>query len=379
MFNSLNKVDIKYMGSVFAHENSMIATDFYQSSNILAQKLSSVMGLNHVCSPLSIAIITSLLHLASVGNTETQITNLMTRKSRLDELVQCSKIFNTDVVKLANLILVNQDLPVKKEYTEMLRELALVSNEDFNNTSKIVNEANSFIELNTNNLIKEILKEDMISTDTLMILISTIYFKTKWAMPFKHHDTHNKKFNVSSDTTVDVMMMTNTKNYQYSEDSNMQLVELPYVGNEYCMGIILPKQGVNIADCTLYLDTVQTKLERVEVYIPKFTQRSNIDLIPYMKKMGITDLFCEQSRLDNMISMSGDDYAFVSTMIHEAVVIVDEEGTEASAVTVAVCMMECAMMKPKAIIFNANHPFIYYIKHKPSNTLLFVGDFHGNS
>ena len=363
---------LDYGSSIFSPpaRTSITATDIYQSSNVLAQKLFDVIGRKSVYSPLSIAYIMSLLHLGSSGNTEAQITKLMTVINTTNDLMTCLKIF-----KLANVIMVNKDLPIEPEYLQMAQQLALVSSEDFSNCSAIVNKANSFIEKNTNNLIKDILKEDMISPDTAMILVNIIYFKEKWELPFKQCDTRKEKFN----SMIELEMMTNTKYYPYHEDDHIQLVELSYVGNKYCMGFILPKNRLTVDNCIGYIgkDFSRAKMRFVEVHIPKFTQRKKIDLIPLMKKMGVTDIFSSKDAcLDKMISANLNTY--VSTMIHEAVVIVDEDGTEAAATTMAVCTMESCCMTPNAVVFNANRSFVYYIKHYPTNTLLFVGDFHGN-
>ena len=102
----------------------------------------------------------------------------------------------------------------------------------------------------------------------------------------------------------------------------------------------------------------------------------NINLITYLEKIGLTDIFNGiTSRLDNM-----SDSTYVSNMIHEAVVKVDEVGAEAAAVTLVRCCKEsyCVSDDPEPKIFNANHSFVYCIKHKPTNTLMFVGDYHGN-
>ncbi|XWV25781.1 serpin [Tupanvirus soda lake] len=350
------------------------ATNIHQSSNTLAQKLFNVLENNSVYSPLSIAYIMSLLHLGAVGNTEKQITDLMVIKNSVEDLVSCSKLFNRDVIKLANAIIVNKDMPVKPEYLEMAKSLALVTNEDFSDGYLIVRKANAFIENNTNNLIKDVLKDGMIDMKTIMVLINTIYFKAKWNSPFKNTKTYKDNFNCK----VSAHMMTNTKYYPYFEDHNMQIVELPYKGREFCMGFILPKKSLTIDCCSDYLGTCSSTSSRyVEVHIPKFTQRNNIDLIPIMKNMGVTDIFGSRSRLDNMIEVA-NYFPYVSTMIHEAVVIVDEDGTEAAAVTVAVCRAECCSIMPEPVIFRANRSFVYYIKHIPTNTLLFVGDYHGN-
>ncbi|XWV24548.1 serine proteinase inhibitor [Tupanvirus deep ocean] len=350
------------------------ATNIHQSSNVLAQKLFNTLDDNCVYSPLSIAYIMSLLHLGAVGNTEKQITDLMVIKNSIEDLVSCSKLFNKDIIKLANAIIVNKDMPVKTEYLEMVKNLALVTNEDFSDGSAIVRKANAFIENNTNNLIKNVLEDGMIDMQTIMVLINTIYFKAKWDSPFKNTKTYKDKFN----SCLDANIMTNTKYYPYFEDHSVQIVELPYKGKDFCMGFVLPKESLTIDCCSDYLGRCNLTSSRyVEVHIPKFTQRKNLDLVPVMKSMGVTDMFCLASRLDNMIQVA-DKYAYVSTMIHEAVVIVDEDGTEAAAVTVAVCRMESCCIQPVPVVFRANRSFVYYIKHIPTNTLLFIGDYHGN-
>lgn len=370
--------DFEGKGSSFSVEDHSVTTtasNIHQSNNVFAHKLSKVLGPKHTISPFSISYIISLLHLASVENTEKQLTDLMLRQNQLEDLEKCSILFNNDIIKLANVVLVNKRMPIKEDYLQMCRKLALVSNEDFSDTDAIVEKTNSFIEENTNGLIKDLLEKDMINTDTVMVLVNTIYFKARWKSVFEVRNTRTEKFSDGSD----VQMMTDTDNHSYYEDSKVQLIELLYKGSEYCMGIILPRPSADLKDCVGYLNKdVKRTRESVKVQIPKFTQRKKIDLIPHMQKLGVTDLFGQESRLDKMIEPLGDDFARVSTMIHEAVVIVDEEGTEASAATIATVMLESAAYRPKKpILFRADHPFIYYIKHIPTNTLLFVGDFHG--
>ena len=188
--------------------------DIYRSSNILARKLFDFVENNSVYSPLSIAYIMSLLHMGSVGNTKAQITSLMTLRNSLDDLMVCSKTFNSDIVKLANLILVNKNMPIRDEYLQMVGQLALVSNEDFSNSNAICHQANQFIKQNTNDLITDILNTDMVNSDTVIVSINVTHFKTVWAMPFEKSYTRTEKFN----KTAEIQMMTNTQYYSYYED-----------------------------------------------------------------------------------------------------------------------------------------------------------------
>lgn len=349
-------------------------TEFSLSSNSLAQKLFSVLEPNCIHSPLSISYILSLLHFGAINRTEKQFTDLMGTQNTIENLICASKIFNTDIIKLANTIIVNKLMPIKKEYLELVSSLAMISNEDFSNPALIVEQANNFIEKNTNGLIKDILKIEMVDLNTIMILINTIYFKTCWSCPFNKNLTCQEKFNGKKL----VNMMTNTEYYLYYQDKVVQMVELSYQGNEFCMGFILPRKNKTLNVCSNYLNNIKLEYTRVEVHIPKFIQRKNINLIESLKKLGLIDIFdMKKSAMNKMIDISGQN-AYCSTMIHEAVIIVDEEGTEAAAVTVAVMMEESCCYEPDPEIFYANHSFVYYIKHRPTNTLIFVGDYHGN-
>jgi serpin B/serpin B11/12 len=358
------------MGQASSQEVYLPADNVHQSNNILARKLFDVVEKEHVFSPLSISYIISLLHLASVENTDTQITSVMMRKNTLEDLQSLSKTFNSGIIKLANAVLVNKKFQIKSGYLEMVKELTLVSEKDFSDSESIAKEANHFISEKTNGMIKNVLSPNMIDLDTVMILINTLYFKAPWKSPFQERLTSEEKFN----NNILVSMMNNTGYNSYYEDLTVQRVELMYKDTDYCMGFILPKSDVSLDKCTSYLGDGNFESKYVKLFIPKFTQRKRMDLIPYMKKLGMTDLFDSTSRLDNMVSSD----AYVSVLIHEAVVIVNETGTEASAVTVAVCQSKGIRRNPEPIIFRADHSFIYYIKHIPTKTLLFVGDYHGN-
>lgn len=369
-----------YCGTKVPSPSSTVPTnateDFYKSCNTLSKKLCDVLERESVHSPLSIAYVLTLLHYAARETTREQLCNLMERENVMADLFDASNVFNSDIVRLANAIIVNKDAPVNEQYLFATKNLALVSNEDFSDVTAIVNKANKFIENGTNGLIKDILKKEMINDQTLMILINTLYFKTVWDKQFKKKNSKKEKFN----NGPIVPMMTNTAKYPYLEDEQMQMVELPYKGKQFAMGFVLPRVGVDMAVCKDYLTRGKemSSWEKIEVHIPKFTQRKNIDLIPMLKKLGVTHLFDKRSKLDGMLSDPEKFRAWVSTMIHEAVVIVDEEGTEAAATTVAVVQYECLSIERDPIVFYANRPFVYYIKHLPTDTLLFVGDYHGN-
>jgi serine protease inhibitor len=160
----------------------------------------------------------------------------------------------------------------------------------------------------------------------------------------------------------------------YYEDGTVQMIEMAYSSEEYCMVFILPKKGVSLKKCTDYLfKKLDFEMKHVDCTIPKFTQRTKCDLKPLLQQIGINDIFSSKSRLDHM----SNDKIIVSDAIHEAVVIVDENGTEASATTVVLTREIASTRPPKYINFCLNRPFIYGIKNR-SGMVLFIGDYHGD-
>jgi len=238
--------------------------------------------------------------------------------------------------------------------------------------TRFAQKANGFIEKNTNGLIRDVVDASTISPESAMILINTLYFKADWKHKFKASGTHKDTFTTSKGkVTRDIMDQTNK--FPYFENDSLQLLEMPHDG-PFSMGFILPKQ--NIANPEFVEELVQNKRTKAKVHvrIPKFTQRKRTDLIPILQQLGINDLFTHQARLNDI-----NNEIYVSKMIHEAVVIMDEKGTEAAAVTVSEVRKCClSFEKPEqAIEFCANHPFVYYIKRQPDNAIIFVGTYDG--
>lgn len=348
--------------------NSTSAIQLSEQANTLTEKLFNQLSLNRVFSPMSIAYALSLVHLGADGKTDAELTQLFGGKYTINELKQLYAVFNNDVVKMSNCLAVNKSQQLNPEYLQLLGNVAMVANTEFND--ELVKKLNNFIEQNTNGLIKDVIK--FIDPCSLAILINTIYFKANWQYPFDKQLTEKAEFtNMTGKTQVD--MMFRKRKFAYFEDTNMKMIELPYVGNEYCMGIFLPKQvgSIPVMDIeNLNANIQKLKQEDVNVFLPKFTHRKNVNLVTPLKQLGVKDLFTPHANLNKIANG-----AYVTDIIHEAVVIVDEEGTEAAATTVM--MMSKGFTVNKVYVFKADHSFIYYIRHKPTNTILFIGDYHG--
>ena len=323
----------------------------------LMQKLDS----NAVCSPLSIALILSLLQLASGGKARYQIMSALRKDTTIEELQSINSLFNTDIISLANLMIINKAFKINKQFVQEVSTIANIQNVDFTQKAEVVANANAYIEDQTRGLISNVIQPDQIKVNTIMILINSIYFKAKWEKSFNEKMTVDQLFN----QTKSIKMMNITNYFPYGENDYCQMLELPYTGREFFMGFILRKN----LDADYVLPLMNNC--RVKVSIPKFTHRSKIDLIPCMKKLGIIDLFDGASPLPGI-----SNEVKVDGLSHEAVIIVGEDGTEAAAVTVASVKKECLMREPKCEIFNADRTFDYYIRHK-SLIIIFKGSFSG--
>lgn len=350
--------------------------DIFDSNNFVSRSLCTVYGENKILSATPTVQIMSLLQLAAKGRTKIEINEFLGRENTIDDMKLMTKHFNKDIVKMATMIIVNKASLVYPEYLEKVKPLASIVNEFFTDSSKIISIVNDFTKKNTNGLIKDILKKDEIDIDSVMVLVAALYFKTVWESKFK---TKFSKIDMFNNERVTMMMQTG--NFPYHEDEHVQILELPYKGREFCMGFILPRDTSNVGMDTAHTylsckkndlftkDSWHYKTREVEVHVPKFTQRKKENLVPLLRRLGVNDMF---SATEARLEITPNN-PYVSVMVHEAVVIVDESGTEAAAVTAAVLQEKCCL-PPQPKVFYANHSFVYYIRHIETGTLLFVGD-----
>jgi serine protease inhibitor len=170
-------------------------------------------------------------------------------------------------------------------------------------------------------------------------------------------------------------MMQQIEKLHYYEDTNAQMLRLMYQNNDYCMEFYLARNP-DKPICPFMIDENKVMYRRVDARIPKFTHRKKTQLIPVLRNMGVTDMF---SQATSDFYKVCDKNAFVSMMVLEAVVIVDEKKTEAAGVTVAVSVNKSCLLPNQApVLFNANRTFTYRIVHIPTRTDLFVGCYNGN-
>jgi serpin B len=282
----------------------------------------------------------------------------------------------------ANAIWGQEDYPWRDSFTDGLRDHfgASLNDVDFgNDADEITEDINDWVSDQTRGKIDDIMPEGELNEMTRLVLANAVYFKGKWATAFKKESTRPQPFHVSAEETVDVPTMFQSRRFQHAETDLMQIVRMPYRGDEVSMLIILPKarDGLAEVEAGLAEDELQVALDamtpqQVDIWLPKFTFRWRATMNRPLKALGMSDAF-DSSRAD--FSMMVDDEAnedlSISTVIHATFIEVDEAGTEAAAATTV--SIVATSVPPPAKEFRADHPFIFAIRHEKTGLLLFVG------
>ena len=236
----------------------------------------------------------------------------------------------------------------------------------------------TFLNRQTKNKIKDLIPVGAITSMTRLVLTNAIYFKGTWIMEFDKTKTRQENFTTSQGETVKADMMSLTGDdvkFNYAEDGYVQILELPYKGEEVSMLILLPEEG-DMGTLEYSLDNEQLQewknmLEEteVEVYLPKFEFDTKYFMKEDLSYMGMPTAFSEEA---DFSGMTGEKDLFISKVIHQAYVKVDEEGTEAAAAT-AVIMKNESIAAPMKKVFRADRPFIFIIQKKNTGNILFMG------
>ncbi|XP_072780189.1 serpin B6-like [Taeniopygia guttata] len=231
-----------------------------------------------------------------------------------------------------------------------------------------------------------LLAEGILNSLTRLVLVNAIYFKGNWEKPFRKESTREWQFQINKNETRPVQMMFKEANFNmtYIGDFQIKFLELPYVGNELSMIILLPdaiqdgSTGLERLERELtyenLMDWISPKMMRsrkVRVSLPRFKLEEDYYLKPILSSMGMPDAF-ELGKADFSGISPGDNQLVLSEVVHKSFVEVNEEGTEAAAATAVVKMALCASIVPK---FIADHPFLFFIRHNKTSSILFCGRF----
>ena len=283
-------------------------------------------------------------------------------------------------ISTANALWVKDNLQLLELYLNIIRYYygGDATKVDYSNPTKAAEIINQWVENQTNGLIKDLITEDAIDPLTALILTNAIYFKGIWKTQFDPVNTTNRTFEISAEKTVEVptMNLIDTEDiFNYTETDDLQILELPYTGDDISMIILLPKDKdlsstIDAIDSDMFSDWKDSMVEtKVDIYLPKFKVETSYTLREHLITMGMNIPFTSNA---DFSGINGGKNLFISQVVHKAFIEVNEEGTEAAAAT-AVIMVFSVNNGSSRIVFDCNHPFIYLIQHKETGTILFMG------
>nr|XP_054486327.1 serpin B6-like [Agelaius phoeniceus]XP_054490121.1 serpin B6-like [Agelaius phoeniceus]XP_054490130.1 serpin B6-like [Agelaius phoeniceus] len=370
--------------------NSTFAVDLLRK---LCEKNS---GQNVFFSPFSISSALSMVLLGARGSTEAQIRKVLSLKNAQDAhngyqslLSEINDPNTKYILRTANRLYGEKTFEFLASFIESSQKSyhAGLEQMDFLHAwEDSRKQINGWVEERTEGKIQNLLVEGTLDSLTRLVLVNAIYFKGKWEEQFNKQSTRERPFQINKNETRPVQMMFREANFNmtYIGDFQTKILELPYVGNELSMIILLPDA---IQDGSTGLERLERELTyeklmgwinpemmdytEVMVYLPRFKLEENYDLKPVLSSMGMPDAF-ESGKAD-FSGISPSNEQVLSEVIHKSFVEVNEEGTEAAAATAMVICGCSAVMSTAEFI--ADHPFLFFIRHNKTCSILFCGRF----
>lgn len=339
---------------------------------------------NMLISPLSIYMNLSMVYNGAKGETKSGIQIALHQKGfspeRLNQnqaalLKNLTALDSSVTLDIANAVWYRNSLTLKKNFSEINKNYyqTTLRSSDFNSPAT-VDEINDWVKEKTNAKIETIIEE--IQPDDLMFLLNAVYFKGKWTHPFFKEYTHQREFNTPSGKK-EIPFMFNNEKYAYAEDQNFQVVELPYGKEHFNMYVFLPSPESNPDDLGEKLDAKSfsgliSKMKKTDLnlYLPKWEAFYTAEnLQNQLSSMGMSLAFQNQADFSSLFE---NQSAAISQVKHKTYIKVDEEGTEAAAVTsTGIVVTSMPVHQPKELMIN--RPFLYIITEKDSGTILFIG------
>jgi len=363
-------------------EKQLVSSTESFGLNLFKQVNKGAGDSNVFISPLSVSTALGMTLNGASGQTYNEMkTTLGLTVSSQDDINKAYQSLNQLLTQVdpkvifeyANSIWYRQGLTFEQSFLDVNKNYfdAAVQGLNFNDPAS-VDIINNWVKEKTNGKITNIINN--IPPAIVMYLINAIYFKGTWLHKFDTSATKQDDFYVAQNDPVKSMMMNQMNKFNYYQTSAYQAIELPYGNGDFSMLVILPSTGSNVSSIINQMDTgfwdnILNNMDSAEVSLelPKFKIEYYTSLKSELEAMGMTTAFTPSA---DFSKMRPEKDVLISDVLHKTYVNVDEEGTEAAAVTVVVVG---ATVVISGIPMKVNHPFIFAIREKNSGAILFIG------
>ena len=337
---------------------------------------------NFTISPLSLSEMLVMASNGANGETRKQINSIICvndniSKESLNEAFNglneyLARVDSKTTFTTANSVWIDEGFKVKPEFLSDKKLIGETFNQKLS-TIKTMDDINHWCDIKTSGCIKDILTEPL-DDYCRMVLANALYFKGMWKNKFSKDDTKEKEFTNSDGSKSKVQMMSQSSMFLGYEGLDMDFVEFPYGNENYCMDVFLPHEDKKLDECMKDFDqkTFEEYLKKaamgeILVEMPRMKLNYKTSLVKPLKAMGMTDAFSDDADFSGI----SNEKTYISDVIQATFVNVDEEGTEAAAVTIAT--MKNDIMPMRTSTFFMNRPFAYIIREKATGTILFMG------
>ena len=339
---------------------------------------------NVFVSPTSVAIALSMTYNGASGETQQAMAKALELQGiTLPTVNQANNALKASLenadpevqLSIANSLWAKQGVTFKPDFLERNRQFygAKVTELDFAN-AEATRTINNWVKENTRGKIDQVV--DQLKPDDVLFLINAIYFKGNWTKKFDQNQTAERPFYLSNGTQKQHPMMSQSGKYRYYENETFQAVSLPYGKGRLSLYVFLPRENNSLDAFQQQLAVEnwqqwmnQFRMRNGSIQLPRFKFDYDIQLNNALKVLGMESAFSDGADFSNMTSAS----VAINEVKHKTFVEVNEEGTEAAAVTSVGVALTSAQMPEEAFQMVVNRPFFCAIRDNQTGTVLFMG------
>jgi serine protease inhibitor len=341
-----------------------------------------------IVSPLSVSLAIAMICNGAAGDTRTAIAKTLGAAAVTDEAFNRNNRSLLDMIEkadaavqmeIANALWTQSGFPIKRDFLKLNRDFydASVKSLDFKREPEnAVDTINAWVNHKTHTKIPEILS--VVSRETVVVLTDAVYFKGRWSMPFDKKKAETRTFYLPGGNSVDAPMMIRTDWFLYFENDIFQAIRLPYGNRRFGMYVFLPRKPGGLPDLLRTLDqphwsewTGKLQQRNGRIVLPKFKSTYSKGLNDALKSMGMDIAFQDDANFSRIHPPPPP--LSISEVKHKTYIKVDEEGSEAAAVTsvgiMGIISATYFMGGPPPFEMVVDHPFFYIIAEQQSGAL----------
>jgi len=355
---------------------SLLATLSLSSSNSSAQNFSynifkQIDSKSNFCiSPYNIASSLNIARHGAKGQTSDEIAFVL--ETETEPIVQ------EESLQIGNALFLSSDTKILDSFKLEIPNLCTVTQSDFSKPDLATKTINSWVSEQTKKRITKAISQTYINAQTKMVIVNSISFDGTWENKFDPTLTEISPFFTGDwSEVVKAEMMKQIGQFKYAETDEAQIVEMPYKDSNLSMVLVLPKWSVEQIKERMNATKIKSwlselKEETLFLMIPKFKISTDLDLSQNLVALGITTAFTDEA---DFSGITGTRDLKISKVIHNTTLSVEENGTEAASSTAVVLTLKCLGngQCKSPILFGATHPFIFMIRDRKTNSILFIG------